>query len=124
MRAEDNEVFATSTLSRWSHNDVGMAWLQQVFDRYTKQKASSGRQWHLLILDGHASHIKKMFIDYCNNDGILLCVFPPHSTYSLQPLDVALFKPVASAYSNQLDAHLQRGQVLVPIRKRDLFLLL
>jgi hypothetical protein len=109
IRALDDGVFATPTPTGWSNNDVGIAWLQQVFNRHTKKKACHGMKWRLLILDGHASHVAKDFIKYSHENKILLCVFPPHSIHRLQPLDVVMFKPLASAYSQELDAHLQRG---------------
>jgi hypothetical protein len=121
IRALDDGVFATSTPTGWSNNDVGIAWLQQVFDCHTKKKAHHRMEWRLLILDGHASHLTKDFIKYSHQKKILLCVFPPHSTHRLHPLDVVMFKPLASAYCQELDAHLQRGQGLVLIRKGDFF---
>ena len=42
------------------------------------------------------------FINYYNSYRILLALYPPHSTHTLQPLNVALFEPLAKAYSNQL----------------------
>ncbi|KAH4206555.1 hypothetical protein HBI95_117190 [Parastagonospora nodorum] len=42
----------------------------------------------LLILNGHGSHLTPEFLEYCNRHRILLIVFPPHSTHTLQPLDV------------------------------------
>ena len=38
------------------------------------------------------------FIEYCNDNKILLFVLPPHATYTLQPLDVYMFKPLLNAY--------------------------
>jgi len=64
-----------------------------VFDRSTKLKA--GRSYRLLILDGHGSHVTMDFIEYCDNHRILLCIFAPHSTHTLQPLDVVMFKPLS-----------------------------
>ncbi|KAH5363543.1 hypothetical protein HBI48_081690 [Parastagonospora nodorum] len=58
-----------------------------VFDRCTKNKPG---RWRLLILDGHGSHLTPEFLEYCNRHRILLMVFPPHSTHTLQPLDVGL----------------------------------
>jgi hypothetical protein len=63
------------------------------------------------------------FIDYCLDHRILLAILPPHSTHTLQPLDVGCFKPLASAYSKRLTIHTQRSQGLVPIKKGDFFLL-
>jgi hypothetical protein len=40
-----HDVFINSTLSGWSNNDVGLAWLEQVFDRCTRQKARRGRDY-------------------------------------------------------------------------------
>jgi hypothetical protein len=34
-----HEVMVTSSPSRWTNNDIGLAWLKQVFDRFTKDKA-------------------------------------------------------------------------------------
>jgi hypothetical protein len=83
------------TPTGWSNNDVGLAWLEQVFDCYTKQKARYGRDYRLLILDGYGSHLTMAFINYCDYNRILLMVLPPYSTYMLQPLDVVLFKLLA-----------------------------
>jgi hypothetical protein len=121
IEAGQHDVFVASSPSGWTNNDIGLAWLEQVFDRCTKQKARRGRDWRLLILDGHGSHLTKEFIDYCDAHRILLAVFPPHSTHTLQPLDVVCFKPLASSYSSALTSHLQRSQGLIPVTKGDFF---
>ena len=90
-----HSVFVTATPSGWKNDEVGLAWLEQVFDRYTREKAR--RSWRLLIVDGHGSHITWSFIKYCDRNRILLLVFLPRSTHTLQPLDVALFSPLAQA---------------------------
>jgi hypothetical protein len=56
----EHSIFVTSSPSGWTNNDVGLAWLKQVFDWSTKRKA--GRSYRLLILDGHGSHITMDFI--------------------------------------------------------------
>jgi hypothetical protein len=97
--------------------------LEQVFDRNTKKKARHGKDWRLLIVDGHSSHLTNKFLDYCINRKIFVAVFPPHSTHTLQPLDVVCFKPSSSAYSKKLAEHTQQSQGLVLIKKGDFFLL-
>jgi len=106
VKAGKHDVFIASSPSGWTNDNIGLAWLEQVFNRCTKQKARHGRDWRLLILDGHGSHITKDFIDYCDSYRILLAVFPPHSTHTLQPLDVVCFKPLSASYSNELSTHL------------------
>ncbi|KAK1918708.1 hypothetical protein P3342_001757 [Pyrenophora teres f. teres] len=101
------EVFIAYSTSGWINNELGLAWLEQVFNRFTIDKAR--RRWRLLILDGHGSHVTSDFINFCDAHKILLAVFPPHSTHSLQPLDVVMFALLASAYSKKLQADLQRG---------------
>ena len=119
IKAGKHNVFITSLPSGWTNNDIGLAWLEQVFDRYTKAKAQ--RSYRLLIIDGHGSHITQDFINYCDQNKILLAILPPHSTHTLQPLDVVLFKPLSSAYSAELTAYLQDSQGLVPIKKGSFF---
>src|SRR5687768_12382568 len=101
------------------NNDIGLEWLEQVFDRETHPKTRSLRR--LLIVDGHRSHPTKNFIDYCDKNRILLCILPPRSTQTLQPLDVALFAPLSQAYSRELDLNLYRVQGLLPVKKSDFF---
>jgi hypothetical protein len=100
-----HDVFVASTPSGWTNNDVGLAWLEQVFDRCTKKKARNGRDWRLLILDGHGSHLTEDFLHYCLTHKIYVAVFPPHSTHTLQPLDVVCFGPLSKAYSKKLAEH-------------------
>jgi hypothetical protein len=61
------------------------------------------------------------FIEYCDRNRILLAVYPPHSTHTLQPLDVVMFKPFSSAYSNQVAAFMERCQGLTSMSKRDFY---
>jgi hypothetical protein len=52
---------------------------------------------------------------------MLLAVFPPHSTHTLQPLDVVCFKPLSSNYSAKLTNHLFKTQGLLAVQKGDFF---
>jgi hypothetical protein len=61
------------------------------------------------------------FIEYCDRNRILLAVYPPHSTHTLQPLDVVMFKPFSTAYSNQVAAFMERCQGLTSMSKRDFY---
>ncbi|KAG9186011.1 hypothetical protein G6011_02567 [Alternaria panax] len=119
VQAGEHSVFTTSSPSGWSNNDIGLAWLKQVFDRETRRHASTG--YRLLLLDGHGSHVTMDFIEYCDNNKILLFVLPPHATHTLQPLDVVMFKPLATAYSTQLMGYLQDSQGLLNLTKGDFF---
>ena len=118
---EKHSVFVTSSPSGWTNNDIGLAWLKEVFERETGRYARTG--YRLLLVDGHSSHLTMDFINYCNDHKILLAVFPPHSTHTLQPLDVGMFKPLSSAYSEELSLYLHHSHGILPVRKGDFFLL-
>ncbi|CAI6356543.1 unnamed protein product [Macrosiphum euphorbiae] len=57
----------------------------------------------LLLLDGHATHVKNidLIIKARENYVHLLC-FPPHTTHRLQPLDVSLIYPLSTYYSEEV----------------------
>lgn len=61
---DDHRARFAASPSGWTNNDIGLAWLKQVFDPSTKAKA--GQSYRLLILDGHGSHLTMDFIQYCN----------------------------------------------------------
>jgi hypothetical protein len=95
-----------STTNGWTDDKMGLYWLQQIFDRYSKPKARNGRDWRLLFSDGHGSHLNMEFIKWCDKHYILLAIYPPHSTHRLQPLDVSLFSPLATFYGQELDGYI------------------
>ena len=61
------------------------------------------------------------FINFCDANRILLAIYPPHSTYSLQPLDVSLFSLLSQAYSNELEQFMHKYQELSHVTKWDFF---
>lgn len=102
----------------WTCDEIGYEWLTQVFDRHTRRKARNGRDYRLLFLDGHSSHINMRFIEFCDSNKILLMAYPPHSTHRLQPLDVSLFNPLANYYSQNLDNWLRTSHGICSMSKR------
>jgi hypothetical protein len=119
LNHKTHQIRISSSSSGWTNNDIGLAGLKQVFDRGTKAKARLS--YRLLILDGHGSHLTMDFIEYCDQNKILLAVYPPHSTQTLQPLDVVMFKPLATGYSDKVAAFMKRSQGLTSMSKRDFF---
>lgn len=72
-------------------------------------------------MDGHHSHATIDLIYYCDRNNILLAIFPPHSTHTLQPLDIGLFKPLSTAYSNELPSFIDTSPWLVSFTKPHFF---
>ncbi|EFW14986.1 conserved hypothetical protein [Coccidioides posadasii str. Silveira] len=113
---EETAYFASSPTG-WSSDDFGLTWLEQIFDHHTKAKAGRGRR--LLILHGYSSHINMRYVDYTDNNRILLAVLPPHSTHHLQPLDVGLFSPLSTAYSQEADNLICKGYGWLSLTKHN-----
>jgi hypothetical protein len=75
----------------------------------------------LLILDSYRSHLTFEFIQYYMTYRILLLIYPPYSTHSLQPLDVVMFKPLSSQYSAKLTTFIHKSMGLLNLKKDDFF---
>ena len=48
---------------------------------------------HLLVLDGHASHVTQEAIQFGIENGLNIMTLPSHCSHEMQPLDVAIFHP-------------------------------
>jgi hypothetical protein len=81
IKATEHLAHIGSSPTGWSNGEMGLDWLKNVFDRYTKEKARGF--WRMLILDGHRSHLTATFIEYCFENKILLIIYPPHATHTL-----------------------------------------
>ena len=112
-------AFFASSPNGWTSKDLGFHWLSRIFNMETKRKARNGRDYRLLIVDGHNSHVNMRFLDYCNKHRILVAVFPPHATHRLQPLDVSLFGPLSQFYSQNLDSWIYSTGGIVSLSKRE-----
>jgi hypothetical protein len=97
---ETEEAYFSTSPTGWTNDQIGLEWLIGVFNRHTKAKARQGRDYRLLIIDGHGSHVNLAFLDWCDAHRIIVAVFPSHSIHRLQSLDVSLFGPLSQAYSN------------------------
>lgn len=58
---------------------------------------------HLLILDGHVSHVSIDTVQEARHQGIDLITLPSHTSHAMQPLDVSLFKPFKVAFKAYRD---------------------
>lgn len=117
--SSDKAYFAASE-NGWTSDELGLSWLTKVFVPLTAKKADEG--YRLLILDGHSSHANMQFIDICDANRIILAILPPHSTHRLQPLDLKIFSPLSTAYSQQIDRVIQSSHGFSRVTKRSFWL--
>jgi hypothetical protein len=104
----------------WSSDALGLHWLMTVFDPHTRESAGRGRR--LLIVDGHSSHVNMRFVEQCDRLRILVMILPPHTTHRLQPLDVSLFSPLATAYTKHINSVLFSSLGLTGLTKRSFWM--
>ena len=52
----------------------------------------------LIIFDNHESHISIDSINLAKGNGIVLLIFPPHTSHKLQPLDRTVYGPFKKYY--------------------------
>lgn len=64
-------------------------------------------------MNGHDSHLTPDFLDYCHAEKIKLLCLLAHSTHLLQPLDVAVFSPLQTYYSQFVDHNSQNGAGII-----------
>jgi DDE superfamily endonuclease len=60
-------------------------------------------------------------MQWCIEHRVLVAVFPPHSTHRLQPLDVSLFSPLATRYSQHLKHWIDTTGGAFTSSQRDFF---
>ena len=111
-----------STEKGWTNDALGFKWLE-IFDRYTKAKARQGRDWRVLWVDGHGSHLSMDFLLWSIEHRIHIAVYPSHSTHRLQPLDIGLFSPLSSYYSTSLSDFIAATRGYLSVGKREFFAL-
>lgn len=121
FEADKHNCYFASTPSGFTNEDLAFDWLVNVFDKNTRKKAGHGRHWRLLWLDGHNSHLNLKFLHWAIENRIMVAVFPPHSTHRLQPLDVSLFCPLSTRYSQQLKEWIYKTGGAISTSQRDFF---
>lgn len=55
----------------------------------------------ILFIDGHKSHVSLTLSDFCAEHQIELIALYPNSTHLTQPMDVGVFKPLNTSWTNQ-----------------------
>ena len=73
-----NQAHIAPSESGWISDSIALHWLEEIFDRYSKPKAANGLKYRLLYVDGYGSHLNMNFINWCDNNRIILAIYPPH----------------------------------------------
>ncbi|XP_060845906.1 uncharacterized protein LOC132925532 [Rhopalosiphum padi] len=89
--------------SEWIQSEIFVKWIQHLI-KHTKPTEEHPV---LLLLDGHATHVKNLAVlELARKNFITVLCFPPHTTHKLQPLDVSFMRPLSMYYSQEINIYL------------------
>lgn len=90
----------------WIQSDIFTGW----FKKFISFSQASLANPVLLLLDGHASHVKNLQVaDLGKENGVIILCFPPHCTHRMQPLDVTFMKSLSHFYTVQVNKFQREG---------------
>jgi hypothetical protein len=69
---------------------------------------------HMLIFDGHGSHITLEAIEQAQAFGLDMVTLPSHTSHALQPLDITCFKPFKTAFRKEKDTTMVNRNYIDP----------
>lgn len=99
----------------WPDKELGVEYLHQALELGTADSTFiikhglMNPEPSLLILDGHSSHTCPGFLIYAVEQNIIVLCLPSHTSHTVQPLDVNLFKILQRYYSQELDNLTRHG---------------
>ena len=81
-------------MTRWLFN----SWISHFIECLKKDPSIDMNNRHVLILDGHNSHVTLEVVKLSMESGFDIVSLPSHTSHALQPLDVSCFKPFKIAF--------------------------
>lgn len=106
---KDHATNITFSETGWTDNELGLLWFQETFEPQSRAWMNGENCYRLLFLDGHASHVTKKAIHFCEENKIILLCLPSNSTHLLQPLDVGIFGSFTQTYKQILEQSIRPG---------------
>jgi hypothetical protein len=99
----------------WTSDLIRFEWLKTYFQLFVSRTSNSR---HLLIIDGHSSHVTVRFITYCITSKIDLFLLPLYSLHKTQPLDLSIFGPLKTAFNLEVDRIFRHSTIQLPCVER------
>lgn len=82
--------------SGWETAESFFEWVANIFYPWVLKKQIELPV--ILYVDGHSSHLTLELSNFCKKKGIVLVALHPNATHILQPMDVALFRPLKKSW--------------------------
>ena len=96
-KCEPNAVMAMQP-NAWMTKWLFESWISHFIGTLKATTGIDESKRHLLILDGHNSHVTLEVVQLAMNSGLDIVSLPSHTSHALQPLDVSCFKPFKTAF--------------------------
>ena len=103
LQCEDGATMAMQT-KVWMTATIFFHWISDFIRCLERKGGISHERRHLLILDGHNSHVTLEVVHKCREVGLDLLTLPSHTSHWLQPLDVGVFVPFKRYFKKYRDA--------------------
>ena len=87
-------------MTRWLFE----SWISHFIECLKRGPRIDLTNWHLLILDGHNSHVTLEVVKISMESSLDIVSFSSHTSHALQPLDIACFKSFKTAFRQIRDA--------------------
>jgi imidazoleglycerol phosphate dehydratase HisB len=88
---------------RWITAFLFSQWISHFIKSLESRGGVSPTNRHLLIVDGHNSHVTLEVVHKAMQVGLDLLTLPSHTSHRLQPLDVSVFGPFKRAFKRFRD---------------------
>ena len=93
----------------WMTTYLFSAWISHFIGSIRQFDEISPDSRHLLIVDGHNSHVTLEVAKIAMDVGLDLLTLPSHTSHALQPLDVSIFKPLKQNFHQYRDYWMSRN---------------
>ena len=103
MAMQGRALMTSYLYSAWMTSYLFSAWISHFNKSINEVDGISPSQRHLLVLDGHGSHVTIAVAKLAQEAGLDIVTLPVHTSHSLQPLDVSVFSPFKSYFRRYRD---------------------
>jgi hypothetical protein len=92
----------------WMTGFLFYCWIDHFLKHIGEKWGISQKNRHLLVLDGHNSHVTVEVVQKAKATGLDLVILPSHTSHALQPLDVSVYKLFKTAFRLIRDRNILR----------------
>ena len=94
----------------WMTQFLFSNWITHFVNCLSTKGGISRERRHLLVVDGHNSHVTLDVVMKAMDVGLDLLTLPSHTTHRLQPLDVSIFAPFKKYFRCYRDAWVMKNR--------------